>query len=278
MDACFKKIVVRVRARPSRCRNGVRRSAYSEGSDTQEGGLMATEEQSQGSRAQQVAFSIENQLLIDRTPVGTPLGRRTDLMEQYRMSPTVANEVLRILRDRGLVVVKPGPGGGVFVASQPPQVRLGALDLWFTGTGTDPLALFEARTHLEEILTRVALDRATPSDIRDMEWAVEELRNASDARGFLEATLRLHMAIARASRITVLAGMYEAIATLISGSLTRAELLPGHEDQLQHNIEVHSDIVSALRDRDRAHLDKLLLLHQEDLVRVEDPSRSPVEG
>ncbi|MDV7353723.1 FCD domain-containing protein [Rhodococcus oxybenzonivorans] len=239
---------------------------------------MATEDQSQGSRAQQVAFSIENQLMIDRTPVGTPLGRRTDLMEQYRMSPTVANEVLRILRDRGLVVVKPGPGGGVFVASQPPQVRLGALDLWFTGTGTDPLALFEARTHLEEVLTRVALDRATPSDIRDMEWAVEELRNAPDARGFLEATLRLHMAIARASRITVLAGMYEAIATLISGSLTRAELLPGHEDQLRHNIEVHTDIVSALRDRDRARLDKLLLLHQEDLVRVEDPSRSPVEG
>jgi DNA-binding FadR family transcriptional regulator len=278
MYACFKIIVVQGSRRPSRSADALNRSTYSEDSDYQKGGPMATEEQSQGSRAQQVAAAIENQLLMDRTPVGSPLGRRTDLMEQYRMSPTVANEVLRILRDRGLVVVKPGPGGGVFVASQPPQVRLGALDLWFTGTGTDPLALFEARTHLEEILTRVAVDRATPSDVRDMEWAVEELRNASGARAFLEATLRLHMAIARASRITVLAGMYEAIATLISGSLTRAELLPGHEDQLRHNIEVHTDIVSALRDRDRARLDKLLLLHKEDLVRVEDPSRSPVEG
>src|SRR5260221_14011531 len=112
------------------------------------------------SRAQQVALVIENALLTSRTPVGTSLGRRTDLMVEHDVSPTVMNETLRILRDRGLVVVRPGPGGGVFVANQPPQVRLGALDLWFSGSGTDPLDLFEARNHLEDILTSVALDRA----------------------------------------------------------------------------------------------------------------------
>ncbi|MCW2723000.1 MAG: hypothetical protein QOG20_2113 [Pseudonocardiales bacterium] len=220
------------------------------------------------SRAQQVATAIEDELLAARTPVGTSLGRRTDLMERHGVSPTVMNETLRILRDRGLVVVRPGPGGGVFVASRPPQVRLGALDLWFSGSGTDPVDLFEARTHLEDVLTSVALDRAGPSDVRDMEWAVEEMRGAADARAYLEANLRLHRAVARAARIPVLAGMYEAIAAIITGTLTRAELLPGHEEMYGRNIEVHAEIVAAIRERDREALTKLMDLHREDLVRA----------
>jgi len=230
------------------------------------------------SRAQQVAVEIENRLLAERTPVGTLIGRRTDLIEQYKVSPTVMNEILRILRDRGLVVVRPGPGGGVFVANQPPQVRLGALDLWFSGAGTDPLDLFEARTYLEDVLTPVAAERAGPSDIRDMEWALEEMRAATDARAFLDANLRLHMAIARSARIPVLAGMYEAIATILQSTLTRVELLPDHDEMYARNVEVHAEIVAAIRERDREGLTKLMELHRQDLVRAIDPSRSPVDA
>ena len=227
------------------------------------------------SRAQQVAADIENALLADRTPVGTSLGRRTDLMERHQVSPMIMNEVLRILRDRGLVVVRPGPGGGVFVASRPPQVRLGALDLWFSGSGPDPLDLFEARAHLEDVLTSVAVDRAGPEDVRALEWAVEEMRGAVEPRAYLEANLRFHQAVARAARIPVLAGMYEAIAAIVTGNLKRAELLPGHEEMYAHNIEVHAGIAAAIRDHDREALDKLMTLHRLDLVRAVDPSRSP---
>ncbi|MEV4421493.1 FCD domain-containing protein [Patulibacter sp. NPDC049589] len=227
------------------------------------------------SRAQQVAAAIEDGLMAARAPVGSPLGRRTDLMEQHGVSPMVMNEALRILRDRDLVAVRPGPGGGVFVASRPPQVRLGALDLWFSGSATDPLDLFEARRHLEDVLTSVALDRAGPNDVRDMEWAVEEMRATQDPAEYLEANLRLHQAIARAARIPVLAGMYETIAAIIVGTLTRAELQPGHEDALRTNVEVHAGIVAAIRDRDRGALDGLLALHREEqMLRIDDPPTS----
>jgi DNA-binding FadR family transcriptional regulator len=236
---------------------------------------MAPSEHVSLSRAQQVAAAIEDELLASGTPVGTSLGRRTDLMEQHRVSPTVMNEVLRILRDRGLVVVRPGPGGGVFVASRPPQVRLGALDLWFSGAGTDPLELFEARAHLEDLLTRVAVDRAGPQDVRDMEWAVDEMQRADDPRAFLDANMRLHLAIARASRIPVLAGMYEAIVAILQASLTRAVLLDGHEEMYRHNIAVHQQIVAAIRESDAEALEKVLHLHRMDLVRAVAPERSP---
>jgi DNA-binding FadR family transcriptional regulator len=101
-----------------------------------------------------------------------------------------------------------------------------------------------------------------------MEWALEEMRGAADARAYLEANIRLHLAIARAARIPVLAGMYEAIAAIITGTLTRAELLPGHEEMYAHNVEVHAQIVAAIRERDREALTKLVGLHREDLVRA----------
>lgn len=224
--------------------------------------------QANPSRAQHVAAVIEDELLASGAPVGTSLGRRTDLMQRHRVSPTVMNEVLRILRDRGLVAVRPGPGGGVFVASRPPQVRLGALDLWFSSVGADPLELFEARTHLEDVLTRVAVDRAGPHDIRDMEWAVDEMSRAADPRAFLDANMRLHLAVARAARIPVLSGMYEAIVAILQGSLTRAVLLDGHEEMYRHNIEVHRAIVAAIRDGDADALEKVLRLHRMDLVRA----------
>ena len=220
------------------------------------------------SRAQEVAAAIEDGLLAAATPVGTSLGRRVDLMREHSISPTVMNEVLRILRDRDLVEVRPGAGGGIFVASQPPHLRLGAIDVWFSGMGRSPQDLFEARTHLEDLLTRVAVDRAGPEDFRDMEWALEEMRRATDAMGYLSANLRLHRAIGRASRLAVLVEMHESIAVMLSAGITRAVLVDGAEEVMTHNIRVHEEIVSALRARDHVALEKALQLHGGDLSRA----------
>lgn len=227
------------------------------------------------SRAQRVATAVEEGILRDRTPVGELLGRRTDLIERYGVSPAVMNEALRLLRERGLVDVRPGPGGGVFVTGTPPQVRLGALDLWFVPGTRDPVGLFEARGHLEDLLTEVAVDRAGPEDVRDMEWALDELRTARAPRTYLEANMRLHLVIARAARIPVLAATYEAIVAIVRGSLVRVELLPGNDEMYSHNIGVHAEIVAAVRDRDRDRLGKALLLHRTDLIRAVDEGRSP---
>jgi DNA-binding FadR family transcriptional regulator len=108
-----------------------------------------------------------------------------------------------------------------------------------------------------------------------MEWAAEEMRTAPDPRSFLEANLRFHQAVARAARIPVLAGMYEALNAIVTGSLTRIELLPGHEEMYAHNIEVHAGIAAAIREHDREALAKLMELHRHDLVRAVDSSRSP---
>ena len=221
------------------------------------------------SRAQQIAAEIESEILADRLPAGTRLGLRTELIARYDVSPPVMNEALRILRERDLVTVRPGPNGGVIVASPPPQLRLGGIDVWHQGLTVEPEQLFEARSQLDTLLTTVAAQRATPEDIRAMEWALDDMRAAGDdARAFLDANMRLHVAIARASRIELLAGFYESIVTLLSTTMTKAIFVQDKDELREHNLQVHADLILAIRDQDTITLQKLLKLHHQDTIRV----------
>ncbi len=222
-----------------------------------------------GSRAQQVAAEIEARILADRLSAGSRLGLRTELINRFEVSPSVMNEALGILRERNLIVVRPGPNGGVFVANPPPQVRLGGVDLWHQGLTVDPEQLFEARAYLDALFPPVALQRASPEDVRAMEWALHDMQAASDdPRAYLDANMRLHLAIARASRIEVLVGLYQTIVSILSATLTKATYVEGSEELRRHNLDVHSNLVAAIRDRDAVALEKILALHRQDMVRI----------
>jgi DNA-binding FadR family transcriptional regulator len=225
--------------------------------------------QARGSRAQQVAAEIEAEILARRHPAGTRLGLRTDLIARFGVSPAVMNEALRILRDRNLVTVRPGPNGGVIVDSPPPQIRTGGIDVWHQGLAVDPEQLFDARNHLDTLLTTVALQRATPEDVRAMEWALDDMRAAGDdARAFLTANMRFHLAVARASKIELLAGLYESIVAVLTATMTKASFVDPTHELVPHNIQVHADLIAAIKDQDTTRLQKLLNLHRQDTIRV----------
>ena len=134
------------------------------------------------SRAERVAADLEHEILSERLPVGAHLGRRSEIMDRFGISPTVMNETLRILRNRDLVSVRSGPGGGITVASAPPQIRTGALDMWFQASNPHPLDLFEGRLYLEFGLTKAAFERATAEDISRASRRYATRRRACPAR------------------------------------------------------------------------------------------------
>lgn len=227
------------------------------------------------SRAEQVAADVEEEILAARLPVGTHLGRRAEFMTRFGISPMIMSETIRLLRSRGLIAVRPGTGGGIFVAALPPQVRLGGMDLWFHDSGTHPLELFEARVHLEARLTAVAFDRATEEDVAVMRAAVRQMAGTGDARSFLDAVMSLHRALVAAARVPVLDGMHQAVIALLRGTLSRATFIDGYVPLLRHSIDVHAALVEAISDHDRTAFNKVMRLHNDDLVRADDPRRSP---
>jgi DNA-binding FadR family transcriptional regulator len=227
------------------------------------------------SRAERVAADLEHEILSARLPVGAHLGRRAEIMDRFGISPTVMNETLRILRDRDLVTVRPGPGGGIAVASAPPQVRLGALDLSFQPSTPHPLDLFEARLYLEFGLTKAAFERATGDDIAAMRSAMVAMRASTDAAHFFDAMVAFHGVVAAAAHIPVLEGMHQLIVTSIRAVLTRVVFVRNHEPLLAGSLNVHDDIVAAIALHDQPSFVEAINRHDKDLIRADDLDRTP---
>jgi DNA-binding FadR family transcriptional regulator len=149
------------------------------------------------------------------------------------------------------------------------------MDLWFHETSIHPLHLFEARAHLESVLTAAAFDRATLEDMTAMDAAVVSVDAADDARSYLQSVMDLHRVIAAASGIVVLDGMHQAVVANINATLSRADFIDGHEELLRHSRQIHRSIVAAIADHDAVAFEKLVRLHDSDLIRAGDPHKSP---
>jgi DNA-binding FadR family transcriptional regulator len=221
------------------------------------------------SRAEAVAEAVQEQIATSGAATGDHLGLRTELIERHGVSPSVMNEALRLLRDRGIVTVRPGPSGGVFVAQQPAQVRLGAIDLWFSAAVPNPRELFDARTFFDDTFAAVAVDRAGPNDVRALESALHDMRtHDDDAARYMAATVAFHAAIAHATGLTVVVGLYETVVALLRAGVVRAAFVEPRAEMVAHALEVHEGMAAAIRDRDHEAMAKLLALHGADLERV----------
>lgn len=228
------------------------------------------------SRASQIAAEMETEILRSGAGPGERVALRKDLLARFATSPSVINEALRILRDKELIIVRPGAHGGIFVSEDVQWLQLGGINMWFRQAPGSPRELFEARTHLEDTLARVALSRIVPDDLRSIEWAFEGLRDATASAGeYWAANTQLHMAIGRASKLPVLFEMYQALVITLNSSLMHAEFVGGYKELLEHNVQVHADLVSALRDGRYDDLEKALKSHRVDLIRADDTRWSP---
>lgn len=169
-----------------------------------------------------------------------------------------------VLRTRGL---RPGNGGGATRCHGPLMHRLAQQQ-----QHTD---LFEARVRLKNGPTEVAFERAPAEDITFLDTALERTRNATNSRVFLEGILRLHRTLVTAADMVVLTTCAKRSPHIPIGSLTRASFVEGHEEVLLHRIKQTKGIVKAIGDGDRATFDAMMGLYHEDLIRVDDPRRSP---
>lgn len=224
-----------------------------------------------GSRAERIAEALQEEIAEQGLDTGARLGLRTELIAKFAASPSAMDEALRLVRARGLITVRPGPSGGVFVAGTPAQVRLGAIDVWFAATVREPRELFAARTFFDDAFAALAVERAGPEDVRAMSWALEQMRaDARDPRGFLEASMLLHQAIARASGVTVAVGLYETVVALLRHGMVRAAFVEPAAERVARSIEVHEGMVRAITDGDSDAMAKLVGLHGADLRRLDD--------
>src|ERR1700704_266749 len=87
------------------------------------------------SRAEALARELEEEISAGVLSTGDRLGTKEDLRQRFNVAVATVNEAVKLLETRGLVVARPGPGGGVFVASPASPQRNEPLIMGFRGTG-----------------------------------------------------------------------------------------------------------------------------------------------
>jgi GntR family transcriptional regulator, transcriptional repressor for pyruvate dehydrogenase complex len=127
------------------------------------------------SRAEALAREIEEDVAAGILNTGDRLGTKDDLRLRFNVAVATVNEAIKLLDARGLVEARPGPGGGVFVASPASRRRGGPVIMaseW-AGAGLDEYV--EVRAALEPPLYNHAMRYRTEADIRALRAIVASM-------------------------------------------------------------------------------------------------------
>jgi DNA-binding FadR family transcriptional regulator len=217
-----------------------------------------------GSRAERAARRIAE--LVRESAPGTRLGTKNELRELCEVSVGTFNESVRLLQARGLVEVKPGPGGGLFVAEQSPMVRLGNSVLALDADATAVSDAVRIRDALDPLLIADAQDHSSPADIDAYRGQVAAMLAATEAQdpvAFLHANWRLHALIAAVNPSSMLGSLYTTLLDMVE-SHTLA-VLPIQDQPLaqvmRERYQVHADLVEAIAARDSEGVARLTREH-----------------
>lgn len=201
------------------------------------------------SRAQQLATEIEQSIVQRGLPTGQRIATMEELREQTGYGRSTIGETARLLSERGTVEVRPGRGGGLFVAAISPVVRLRRTLLTVTegsSTVSDAIAVREA---LEELIALDAARHCSPDDVADLATCMGEMAaHGDDLTAFLAANWSLHERIAAITPNELARGVYVGTIRCVAELTVPAgtEQPEDAADYLTLRVAVHAELVDAI--------------------------------
>lgn len=197
---------------------------------------------------------------------GQRLGTKVDLQTECGVSKGTFNEALRLLQHRGVITLRPGPGGGLFAAAPTPMARLGNSLLALDQATTSVNDAMRVRDCLEPLLVADAVEHGSLADVKDLWSMIGSMRSAvdnDDAKRFLEANWSLHRRIAEITPNQMLRSIYLNLMAIIDEHTVN--VLPSEEkpldEYIRERLHLHIDIVAAIEARDPSRAAELMHIH-----------------
>lgn len=198
-------------------------------------------------RGAKVAETVAREIIRDaaQLPVGTALPGEAPMLARYGVSRASLREALRLLELQGLIMMKPGPGGGPILLGANPESLGRMQSLHFHLLGAKYGDVNDARLLLEPPLARMVAERSDREALQPLEafLVVEpgiEVENdpdyAANAQGF-------HRVVASLAGNPVLALVASALQE-ITLSRVRNAVLEGADRQ--RAIDDHRQIALAI--------------------------------
>jgi GntR family transcriptional repressor for pyruvate dehydrogenase complex len=192
-----------------------------------------------------LADHLRDSILKGEIPEGESLPSERDLVEQTGLSRGAVREALRTLSVEGLIQTKHGRFGGSIVMLPGHDSMATAINRFVQGRKISLRSLQETREVLEPFLARLAAERRTQEQLRELKDLHEELVSCADNfREFALANVKWHNAVAKASGNELLATLLYSISHGVQVA-TMAEEYDTAETRRQV-INVHAQINDAI--------------------------------
>ena len=166
--------------------------------------------------SEQIADLIQDKILRDHLEAGTSLPSEKDLSLEFQVSRSVIREALRMLEVSGLVTIKKGPSGGIFVSNGYHKPITNSLNNLITSGDVTIEHLFDVRLLIEPHIAMEAALNAKDEHIRKLTELIDDSSlHQDDPIRLKRNNLKFHLMVAKASGNPVLALLLESVIELL---------------------------------------------------------------
>ncbi len=204
--------------------------------------LFGDREPGRGSNA--VALQVQRAILSGAIRVGERLPKERDLGQFFGVSRATLREALRILEASGLIEVRRGSSGGIFVSSPPVDRTGAALGALIQLGDVTPRHFTEFRLTFEMESAELAARRASAEDIARLMGSVASLVEVANRPGvpwetYMELDILFHEHLAAASGNPI----REAVMLALNSAFRQSVLMVGSHDTLEWRRRQASELL-----------------------------------
>jgi GntR family transcriptional regulator, transcriptional repressor for pyruvate dehydrogenase complex len=208
-----------------------------------------------------ICEQIRGELAAGTLRSGDKLPAERELAAQLEVSLSALREALRSLEVAGIIRNVKGAKGGAFVRSADPERVVQAMQD-FVSLGEITLdELTEARIALQDVIIRLACERATEADFVELEAIAEKTKAVNDVDQRYQCAVQYYAVLARSTRNRIFGTFVESLSAILHKFVQG----PGYETLQESLIRSRLKLVKHLRARD---VDGALLEMRKHLERV----------
>lgn len=186
-----------------------------------------------------------------------------ELMERFGVGRPAVREALLTLANEGVIEISHGERARVLEITA--QSIINQVDfpakLMLSGSSESLGHLKSARIFFERGLARVAAERATPKQVLELRQLVDQQRSKlEDAKGFIDADMAFHVAIAKISGNPIFPAVSQAMLGWLQAYHTEMLIWTGQENV---TLEEHMEIANAIEAGDADRAEQAMTRHLE---------------